>query len=279
MALQMHIGNDRILVGPTDPSTGEPDLDWLAEQMKGSKNIAMVTVTNPGNPTGTTLSPAVCQRLVNLTAAHGAWMVWDCTYEDFVYTKEDDDDTDQQHRIGWPAPHCLHIFSFSKAYSLAGYRCGYLAVPNHSNNNDHLWPALLKVQDTIPICPSRISQVAALGALDAGPEWVRRHVQTLAPSRAAVECALRESGAVARVLGGSGALYLMAQLLSRTKTVVDDRAVAEALVRDHGVAVIPGSFCGAPGWIRVCFANLPPDACAEAAQRLQTGLAAVVLRV
>jgi aromatic aminotransferase len=58
-------------------------------------------------------------------------------------------------------------------------------------------------------------------------------------------------------------------LLSGTAT---DVQVAERLVSDHGVAVIPGSFCGFPGWLRVCYSNLPPEQCVLAAQRLEQGL-------
>ena len=40
--------------------------------------------------------------------------------------------------------------------------------------------------------------------------------------------------------------------------VVDDEAVVEWLAKEHGVCVIPGTACGTPGQVRVCFANLPP---------------------
>lgn len=48
------------------------------------------------------------------------------------------------------------------------------------------------------------------------------------------------------------------------------------LVRKHGVCVIPGSSCGAPGHIRAAFANLQPQACVEAAGRLKAGLQELV---
>ena len=47
---------------------------------------------------------------------------------------------------------------------------------------------------------------------------------------------------------------------------------ASSLVEHYGVAVIPGSFCGLPGWIRVCYSNLPPDDCIIAATRLKKGI-------
>ena len=48
--------------------------------------------------------------------------------------------------------------------------------------------------------------------------------------------------------------------------------MVEFLVRAHGVCIIPGSSCGANGYVRVAFGNLQPDACWEAAARLRAGL-------
>jgi aspartate/methionine/tyrosine aminotransferase len=138
---------------------------------------------------------------------------------------------------------------------------------------------MLKVQDTIPIAPSRISQVAAAGALSAGPAWVREKVATLDVGRQAILEALSPLP----IMGGSGAMYVMAKLPSGAvattgNTPVDDVQIAREFVRDYGVAVIPGTFCGVPGWIRVCYANLPPEKCLEAAARLKAGIQALTDR-
>jgi aspartate/methionine/tyrosine aminotransferase len=154
---------------------------------------------------------------------------------------------------------------------LAGYRCGYVAVSKQSGG---LFAEMLKVQDTIPIAPSRISQVAAAGALEAGPAWVREKVATLDTGRQAILEALSPLP----IMGGSGAMYVMAKLpagSSTSTTPVDDVQIAREFVRDYGVAVIPGTFCGVPGWIRVCYANLPPEKCLEAAARLKAGIQAL----
>lgn len=66
-----------------------------------------------------------------------------------------------------------------------------------------------KVQDTVPICVSRLSQIAALGALDAGREWVNQKVYTLAEGRTAIIDALSP---LESVMGGSGAMYVMGKL-------------------------------------------------------------------
>ena len=55
----------------------------------------------------------------------------------------------------------------------------------------------------------------------------------------------------------------------------DDEAVVKRLIDEHGVCVIPGSACGAPGCLRVAFANLKPEQCLQAAARLKAGLQAM----
>jgi aspartate/methionine/tyrosine aminotransferase len=182
--------------------------------------------------------------------------VLDCTYEHFVNLGAAATANEAARFDGCfgGEPHVIHIFSFSKSFALAGYRCGYLALPRGAPG---LYGQMLKAQDTVPIAPSRISQVAALGALRAGRGWVAKRFATLDVGRGAILRALQPL----KVMGGSGAMYFMAELPLRYKET--DQDVARTLVRDYGVAVIPGSYCGFPGWIRVCYSNLPPDLCLQ----------------
>lgn len=88
------------------------------------------------------------------------------------------------------------------------------------------------------------------------------------------------------VVGGQGAIYFWAKL---PQGCGDDKKVVEWLVKRHKVrlicasqrmshrarrqvCIIPGSSCGAPGFIRVAFANLDEATCAEACRRLHAGL-------
>lgn len=112
-----------------------------------------------------------------------------------------------------------------------------------------------------------MSQLAALGSLSAGRNWVHKNVQTLEQSREAIIKALKP---LDTIIGGSGAMYLMAKLPNNVK---DDIKVGQVLVEKFGLAIIPGSFCGFPGWIRVCYSNLPPEKCLIAADRLAKGIA------
>ncbi len=259
MALQLTLSStENILIGPTTDQ-GKPDTEWLRKSFHTKSSIRMVTITNPNNPLGVFLTREDLQPIVDLCAEFNAFLILDCTYEYFV--------PDALPCFN-EAPHVLYIFSFSKSYALAGYRIGYVVLPSLS-----LYQQMIKVQDTIPICPSRISQVAAVGAMQAGKEWVLQQYGTLSSGRQAILQALQ---GCPRIIGGQGAMYVMAQLPTNKgngDSMADDIEFARQLVRDFGVAVIPGSFCGAPEWIRVCYANLPPEKCQVAADRLKAGLA------
>eukprot|EP00980_Cylindrotheca_fusiformis_P029942 scaffold24069_cov132-Cylindrotheca_fusiformis.AAC.1 len=196
MALQMCYGKDSVIVGPTNDD-GIPDVKWLEETLRQEGSIDMVTIVNPGNPTGVSLSKKDhLQPIVDLCEQYGCWLVLDCTYEYFT--------TPANHQpiaTFGDSPNVIHIFSFSKSYSLAGYRCGYLVLPNKQEEEEtdddscSIWNQIVKVQDTLPIAPPRISQIAALGALrsssSSSTDWVQTKYATLDASRDCIMDALK----------------------------------------------------------------------------------------
>ncbi len=284
MALQMTGSADRIAVGPCDPVTWAPDLDWLERELAGVDPPRMVVIVSPSNPTGCVVPPASLARAAEACGRAGAWLVLDSTYEDFLFHDDGSAPPPPPSAAAHPAlasPHVLHLFSMSKAYGMMGWRVGYLAFSKDCG----LGGQLAKVQDTIPICPPALSQVVAAAALEpgatgveGGPGWVAGKVAGLVGNRAAVRGALEPVvGAGGSVGRGGGAIYHWAALPPRGGgRPADDEAVVRWLVKRHGVCTIPGSACGSPGHIRAAFGNLAPAACVEAAGRLHGGLEELV---
>lgn len=205
-----------LLVGPT--RHGIPDLGWLRSQLEhykysGSNGIRIVTLVNPGNPTGVSLPHSFLQDVTQLTKDYGVWLVVDNTYEHFDIHNNNRDAA--QPNIPFPCldqENVINIFSFSKGYALAGFRVGYIAFSSKNGSKGKgtlAYEQMLKVQDTIAICTSRLSQMAALGALDAGREWVCDQVKTLEVGRNAI---LEAIVSLEEVIGGDGAMYVMGKL-------------------------------------------------------------------
>jgi len=267
MALQM-TGSARELVLPPSLGDMQPDLSALRTELEtraaaGDRQLRMVTLVNPGNPTGVMVPLETLEAASELCKAHGVWLVVDNTYEHFEYEGE------APHRCV-EGEHVINIFSFSKAFGMMGWRVGYLAFP------PALGPSLFKLQDTIVICPSVASQEVAFGALSAGRGWVKERVRGLAEQKAlvleALEPLIKAMGPEA-VQGGSGAIYLFCKLPDHAQ---DDVAAVKMLTEKFGVCIIPGSACGMPGHVRLCYANKDLETTREAAQRLKRGMQAIV---
>ncbi|KAL7191373.1 hypothetical protein ACSBR2_023446 [Camellia fascicularis] len=257
MSFQM-TGVTDILVGPGNPKTLHPDADWLEKTLRETKPTPkLVTVVNPGNPSGTYIPLPLLKRISDLCRDAGCWLVVDNTYEYFMY--------DGLKHSCVEGNHIVNIFSFSKAYGMMGWRVGYIAYPTEVKG---FGAELLKIQDNIPICAAIISQRLALYSLEVGPEWVTEQVKDLVKNRAIVLEALSPLGDDA-VKGGEGAIYLWAKLPDKC---VDDYKVIRWLATKHGVVVIPGSACGCPGHLRISFGGLLEDDCRVAAARLRKGL-------
>ncbi|KAM1513501.1 hypothetical protein ACFX1Z_024917 [Malus domestica] len=81
MSFQM-TGVTNILVGPGHLKTLHPDADWLEKTLSETKPTPkLVTVVNPGNPSGTYIPDSLLKRISNLCRDAGSWLVVDNTYE------------------------------------------------------------------------------------------------------------------------------------------------------------------------------------------------------
>jgi aspartate/methionine/tyrosine aminotransferase len=254
------------------PTDADHQLDLAALAAAITPRTRAIVTVSPNNPAGT-VYPAAALRAVNaLCAARGLWHLCDEAYADFTY---DGAAHFSPASLPGAAAHTLTLGSLSKAYGFASWRIGWLVFP------EKIESALRKIQDTLLICPPVISQVAALAALDeaagGGAPYVRANLRSLAANRDLVRAALAPlvaDGLVA-VPPATGAFYF----LLRVRSALAPLAVAERLIREHGVAVIPGTAFGlasADGCrLRVAYGALESATAAEALARLTRGLRAL----
>ena len=163
--------------------------------------------------------------------------------------------------------HTISLFSLSKSYGFASWRIGWMLAPAH------LFDAIRKIQDTVLICPPVVSQYAACGALDAGADFVGGHVARIAEVREIVLDQLAELGDRVQAPPADGAFYSFL----RVNTRVTSMELIETLIRDHGVAVIPGSAFGVDDGctIRASYGSLRKESVVEGVGRLVRGLKAL----
>jgi len=239
-----------------------PDLDAIGRAIT-NRTRAIVTIS-PNNPTGAVFPAALLREVNNLCRDRGLYHISDETYEYFVYGSA-------RHlspgSLPGAAAHTISIYSLSKAYGMAGWRIGYAVYP------DDLTPAMLKIQDTILICPTVAAERAALAALDVGRPYCDPHVRELATIRQIVLDALGTLGPVCDVPPAEGAMYCF----PRIATDLDAMTLTERLIREHKVAVTPGSAFGMTDgcYFRVAFGALQRETVAEGIGRLVAGLRAI----
>lgn len=224
---------------------------------------AIVTIS-PNNPSGAVYSEAALRAINALCRERGLYHIHDEAYEYFTY---DGARGFSPGAIPGSAAYTLSLFSLSKAYGFASWRIGYMTVPRR------LSVAIEKIQDTILICPPVISQVAALGALEAGRAYCDAHLDSIAAVRRIAREELAALADICTVPEARGAFYL----LLKVHTHLTSMALVERLIREHGVAVIPGTAFGMEEGcaIRVSYAALRKETVAVGLGRLVVGLKAL----
>jgi len=218
-----------------------PDPARAATLMQGVRAIVLVT---PNNPTGATYSPDLIAQFAKLCRDHGAWLVLDETYRDFI-----PEAAGAPHGLFQDATwqdHVVHLYSFSKAYCVPGHRVGAIAA------GPGFQCELAKAIDTVQICPPRAPQIALAWGVEALRDWRAGNRAIMAGRAAAFRAAMAPVNAWRIDALGTYFAYL------RLPDGADDsEATAEALAVERGLLGLPGSFFG-PGQerhLRLAFAN------------------------
>jgi aspartate/methionine/tyrosine aminotransferase len=223
------------------------------------KTKAVVTIS-PNNPTGVVYSEEALREVNQICRDRGIYHISDEAYEYFTY-----DGVKHVSPAALPesTSHTISLFSLSKAYGFASWRIGYMVIP------EHLLVAVKKIQDTILICPPVVSQYAALGALQAG-SYCQTHIQAIAQVRQVVLNSLNRLHGLCTIAPANGAFYF----LLKVHTQMDAFELTERLIREHRVAVIPGSTFGMDDscYLRVAYGALQKETAAEGIERLVRGL-------
>ncbi|MFM9915449.1 MAG: pyridoxal phosphate-dependent aminotransferase [Rhizobacter sp.] len=127
-----------------------------------------VLLASPSNPTGTSIDPAEMGRIVEAVRLRSGFTIVDEIYLGLSYDARYGDSA-LRHGIGH-GDDVISVNSFSKYFSMTGWRLGWLVVP------DSLVPAVEKLAQNLFICPSSVAQHAALACFepDSLAEYERR---------------------------------------------------------------------------------------------------------
>lgn len=200
----------------------ENRLQPVPADIAAAGDLAGMIVASPGNPSGTMLSKPALAALIETCAARGTAFISDEIYHGIQYEAravsalEISDDV-------------YVINSFSKYFSMTGWRVGWMVVPPaHVRKIERLAQNMF-------ICPCHASQVAALAALDCRAE-LDANLAVYAENRRLMLDGLPKAG-FTRIAPPDGAFYVYADVSDLTD---DSRAFAAEILDRAGVAVTPG---------------------------------------
>ncbi|NTJ41335.1 pyridoxal phosphate-dependent aminotransferase [Agrobacterium larrymoorei] len=234
---------------------GKWDIDIAKLEQAITPKTKALFINTPSNPTGWTATLDNLRDILTLARKHGLWIVADEIYALYHYA-------------GGRAPSFLDIMedgdrivfanSFSKNWSMTGWRVGWLVAPPEIGQ---------VIENLIQYSTSGVAQFmqrGAIAALDDGDDFIGQNIARAAQSRDILCDALIATNRV-ETLKPDGALYAFLKI----DGVTDTRAAAFDIVDKVGVGLAPGRAFGAGGelFLRACFLRNPAQI-TDAAERL-----------
>jgi len=137
------------------------------EQKISSKTKAIL-FCNPNNPTGTIYTKEQLEGIGELAKKYNLFIISDEVYKDFIYNGQKFFTLAQDKRY---RQYVIRIFSFSKSYSMTGWRVGFVHSDKKNIAN------ILKIHDNLTTCAPVVSQYAALAALKYGKKYIQYYYQ------------------------------------------------------------------------------------------------------
>jgi len=239
---------------PVDPETNfQPTPEIVEREMTRGGSLDGLIIASPSNPTGTMIAEPDLKRLAEFSAAHGVRLVSDEIYHGITYGE-------RAQTVAAFLDEAIIVNSFSKYFSMTGWRLGWLVVPESLLRSVECLAQNLFIS---PPTPSQVAGVAAFDCFDELDDNVRRY----AANRALLLRELPKAG-FEKLASADGAFYIYADVAHMTN---DSPEFCRRILAETGVAVTPGTdFDPSRGnhFLRFSFSG-ETEVMAEAARRLQ----------
>lgn len=218
-----------------------------------------IILTYPNNPTGAIMTKEELQEIANVLIRHDLLVITDEIYAELTYGRK------HQSIATLPGmkERTVYISGFSKAFAMTGWRLGYVCAPPEIDE------AMFKIHQYGIMCAPIMSQYAAIEALKDGLSDNFATVEEMRDSydkrRKFVLHSLQEIGL--HCFEPKGAFYAFPSV---KKTGLNGEIFAENLLKEHKVAVVPGSAFGTFGEnnVRISYA-MSMNALSQAFDKMQ----------
>ena len=252
---------------PGDPANGfqvtVADLEAAA-----TPRTRGIVLNSPSNPTGATWDAKGLKNILTLARSKGWWVLSDEIYRRISYEVP----AASAFELTADRSNLIVIDGVAKSYAMTGWRIGWAVAPRA------VAKAMTDLQSHTTSNAATPSQYAALAALterDAAEESITAMVRAFRARRDAAMLILDEEGAPPYI-HPSGAFYFFVDVSAIPNAGDDAGGVFAAyMLEEHGVAIVPGTAFGTPGWVRLSYAAAEADVL-EAMRRTVTAYRAMM---
>jgi aspartate/methionine/tyrosine aminotransferase len=251
------------VVVDTDESTGFRATVEALEAARTPRTKALMFVS-PSNPTGAVYPRDEVEAVGRWAADNGVWVITDEIYEHLVYGGHEF--SSMPAVVPEVADHCIVINGVSKTYAMTGWRVGWMIGPAD------VVKAATNLQSHATSNVSNVSQAAAIAALTGDQSCVEQMREAFDRRRRTIYSMLNDINGVT-CIEPEGAFYAFPNFSAVLGRDIGGRRpattleLAEAVLEEAKVAIVPGEAFGAPGYVRLSYA-LADDQIEEGVGRL-----------
>jgi aspartate aminotransferase len=215
--------------------------DDLADQL--TSRTKLVILNSPSNPTGGVVDKEANGRIAEALRDHSCWILSDEIYSELLYGVTHSSIAEHDHL----RDRTIVVDGFSKAFAMTGWRLGYAAVPTK------LLEPMVRLMINSASCVSPATQIAGAAALTGPRDDVEKMQAEFARRRERVVAGLNDLPSVS-CAAPDGAFYAFPDI---ARTGRSSSELADLLLQQGGVAVLPGTAFGANGrgHLRLSYAN------------------------
>lgn len=209
-----------------------------------------IILNTPSNPTGAVYTEDELTAIAEIAIENEIYIIADEIYEKIYYDEKPVSIASLGREV---KDLTILINGVSKAYSMTGWRIGYAAA------DSRLVSAMSKLQSHSTSNPNSIAQKASVAALEGTQKPVEKMVAAFEERRNYIVDRINRINGLSSQ-NPKGAFYLFVnatELIGNKiadKEIVDDYKLADVLLTEAKVAVVPGSAFGAPGYLRLSYA-------------------------
>ncbi|ODS34888.1 aromatic amino acid aminotransferase [Candidatus Altiarchaeales archaeon WOR_SM1_SCG] len=226
----------------------------IAEKITGKTKA--VLIASPNNPTGSIIRKKDLEEIADLAIEHNLIIISDEIYEKLIY---DDEKHYSIASFNGMKERTITINGFSKSHAFTGWRIGYSCA------NPEITEAMMKIHQYAMLCAPSISQHALLKSFECG-DYVKDMMKSYNRRRRLLVAGLNDIPKISCIMP-KGAFYAFPNI---KETGLTSDEFAEKLLKEVGVAVVPGSVFGksGEGYIR-CSYSVSRETINEALKKIR----------